>query len=93
MVTPTYAEKPLKIPLHAVITFLKMIEEHKQTEKLAEAAKSKNAFVTVDPETVNFVKDYLVENNLHEHPIAQHVVNARGLRAQGDRFDCDFGRS
>jgi hypothetical protein len=92
-VKPTYmkGKRPLKIALHDIVTFVKMIDDHNQIDAFQMAAKMKKAFVSVDAETVNFVKDYIVKNNLHEHPVGKHIVNARGLMAAGDRFDCNFG--
>jgi hypothetical protein len=93
-VEPTYmkGKRPLKIALHDIVRIVKMIDDHGQTDEFQKAAKSKKAFVSVDAETVNFVKDYIVKHNLHGHPMGQHIVNARGLRTAGDRFNCDFGQ-
>ena len=94
VVAPTYmkGKQPLRIALHDIVKVVKMIDEHKHTEKFLKAAKREKAFVNVDAETVNFVKDYMVKNNLHEHPVGKHIVNARAKRAADDPFDCDFGR-
>lgn len=93
-IKPTYmkGKRPLKIALHDIVRVVKMLDDKKQTKKFQKAAKSNNAVVSVDAKTVNFVKDFMVKNNLHDHPIGKHIVNARGLRVAGDRFDCNFGR-
>jgi hypothetical protein len=93
-VEPTYmrGKRPLKIALHDIVRVVKMLDEHKHTEKFQKAAKSKKAFATLDADAVNFVKDYVAKNNLHEHPVGKHVVNARGLKVAAGRFDCDFGK-
>jgi hypothetical protein len=109
-VTPTYmkGKKPLKIGLHDVIRVLKVIDDEGHMSKFTTAAKKKKTVMLVDPNTVNFIKDFMVENNMHDHPIGKHVVNARtapagaalGMRAGAaaaggppkDPFECDLSR-
>jgi hypothetical protein len=104
-VTPTYmkGKKLLKIGLHDVMRALKVIDDNGLTKKFARKAKEKGASMSVNADTVNFVKDFMVDNDLHGHPIGKHIVNAAGLkraasvgmaaarRPQRDRFDCNFG--
>jgi hypothetical protein len=94
-VTPTYMEgkRPLRISLHDIARVMMMINQKKQMKRFQTAAKSKKAYVTVDADTVNFVKDYIVDNNLHNHPIGKHIVNAEGMTAPGDPYDCNFGKA
>jgi hypothetical protein len=82
----------LRISVNDVMRFLKMIDEHQHTEKFAAAAKQANAHVKVDSDTVNFIKDYVVKNDLYEDPIGKHIVNARGVARARDRFDCNFAQ-
>jgi hypothetical protein len=104
-VVPTYmkGKQPMRIAVVDIVKIIKMIDDHNQIEKFQNAAKRQKAFVSVDAETVNFVKDYMVKSNLHNDPVGLHIVNARGARATTaartarttaarDRFDCDFGR-
>jgi len=67
MATPSYMKgrKPIKIPLHSVMDVVRMINDLGHSDQFREAAEKKGAFVTVHRETVNFVKDYLVDNDLH----------------------------
>lgn len=104
-VTPTYmtGKKPLKIGLHDVIKALKVIDEHGHMDKFASASKRKKAGMLVPPETVNFVKDFILKNDMHEHPIGRHIVNAKttmrvaklAAPAGGtpkDPFECSFAK-
>jgi hypothetical protein len=101
-VKPTYltGNKSLNVALHDVMTALQMIEEHGYTEKFRKAAKKNKALMIVPADTVNFVKDFLVANNMHDDPIGKHIVNAQkkkappgaeALGAAADSFDCNFG--
>jgi hypothetical protein len=79
MVTPSYmkGKKPLKIPVHSVMDVLGAIGDLGHSGQFRQAAKQKGAFMTVHPDTVNFVKDYLAQNNLHtKSDVASQVVNA-----------------
>jgi hypothetical protein len=78
-VKPTYLKgtKPITIGLHDVMKFMRMIDEHGHTEKFEKASKKKKAFMSVHPDTVNFVKDFVVKNEMHDHPIGKHVVKTR----------------
>ncbi len=101
-VKPTFmkGKKPLKIGLHDVIRALKVIEEHGQMDRFTKAAKKKKARMLVEPDTVNFVKDFMAKNDMHEHPVGRHIVNpvvvaaaASGPAPGGtpkDKFECDF---
>jgi hypothetical protein len=106
-VTPTYmkGKKPLKIGLHDVIKALKVIEDHGHMSKFRTAAKKNKAVMLVDPQTVNFVKDFMVKNDMHKHPVGKHIVNARTTAVRGakaasavaataakDPFECDFSK-
>jgi aspartate carbamoyltransferase regulatory subunit len=106
-VQPTYLSKTksLKMGLHDVMRALQVIEDHGHTEKFKRAAKKKKLPMIVPADTVNFVKDFLVKNKMHDDPIGKHIVNAKGPKAatatgqgaaaafaatRGDRFDCRF---
>ena len=78
-VTPTYmtGKKPLKIGLHDVVRALTVIEDHGHMRKFATAAKKQEVVMLVPPNTVNFVKDFLVKHDMHDDPVGKHIVNAR----------------
>jgi len=93
-VKPTYmkGKRPLRIALHDVVRFVKMLDQKKHTKKFQTAAKRNKAYVKVHADTVNFVKDYVAKNKLHTHPIGKHIVNARAMMAASDPYDCNFGQ-
>jgi hypothetical protein len=107
-VKPTYmtGKKPMKIGLHDVIRALKVIDDHGHMAKFTRAAKKKKAMMLVEPATVNFVKDFIVKNDMHAHPLGKHIVNPRAVpmataarkRSAApagpakDRFECDFSK-
>jgi hypothetical protein len=106
-VEPTYmtGTKPMKIGLHDVIRALKVIDDHGHMAKFSRAAKKQKAMMMVDPGTVNFVKDFMVENEMHAHPVGKHIVNARAVpmartararvaapAARSKDFECDFSK-
>ncbi len=78
-VTPTYLQPgaSFTMGLHDVVRALKVIEKHKHLNKFVKAAKKNKASVSVGAETVNFVKDFMVKNKMHNDPIGKHIVNAR----------------
>jgi hypothetical protein len=106
-VKPTYlkGKKPITIGLHDVMKLMRVIDKHGHADKFEKAAKRKKAFMSVHPDTVNFVKDFVVKSGMHDHPIGRHVVKARDnqgapalakkmgavAKAQKDcEFDCCF---
>jgi hypothetical protein len=78
-VKPTYlkGKKPITIGLHDVMRVMMMINDHGHTDKFQKAAKKKKAFMSVDPGTVNFVKDFVAQNKMHDHPIGKHIVKTQ----------------
>jgi hypothetical protein len=99
---PTYmkGEKPMKIGLHDIVRALQVISDGGKTLAFVKAAKEKKAFVSINADTVNFVKDFFVKNDLHEHPVGKHIVNAQPAAAKvaaavapppTKDFDCNFG--
>lgn len=81
---PTYlrGKKPVNIPVHRVVDVLKMIDEHGHSKKFQEQAKAAGLVMTVHPKTVNFVKDFVTANAMHEHPVGAQVSNSGGT------YDC-----
>jgi hypothetical protein len=81
---PTYlkGKKPVQIPVHRVVDVLKMIDEHGHSKRFRRQAKTKGLKMGLHPDTVNFVKDFVAENSLHEHPVGKQVLNSNGS------YDC-----
>src|SRR4051794_16483951 len=106
-VKPTYMtrKKPITIGLHDVVRALEVIGDSKKMTKFVAEAKKKKAFVRVDADTVNFVKDFFANNGLHDHPVGKHIVNAplkltatpiagaarRSAQPPTKDFECKFG--
>jgi hypothetical protein len=96
--------RPLKIALHDVIKVLDLISKRKCMTKFKAAARKNNAVMLVEPATVNFVKDFMASNAMHNHPIGKHVINprvaapaARAMRGAAPGggspdFECDFSK-
>lgn len=90
-VRPTYltGEDPIDVDLHVVAQIMKLIANNEMTSAFCEEAKRRGAFVTVSPETVNFVKDFISKHeDMRSHPIGISTVNPRGGSKD---YDCDFG--
>lgn len=78
-VTPTYLPegRSYTMGLHDVVRALKVIDKHGHMPKFVKAAKAERAAGTFDAKTVNFVKDFMVKNKMHNDPIGKHIVNAQ----------------
>jgi hypothetical protein len=86
--TPSRGGKEgLKVPMHSVVHFVRMLHDQKHAAKFLNAAKSAKAktMVTLHPSTVNFVKKYVADNKLHG-PMTAKVVDP----CPGDPFECHF---
>jgi hypothetical protein len=83
-VEPTYlrGEDPVHIPVHRVMDVLKMIDDHGHSSKFKRQAKAAGVAMTLHPKTVNFVKDFVANNNMHAHAVGKQVVNSNGT------YDC-----
>jgi len=103
-VEPTYLKPGASYTLgiHDVVAALKMIEKHRHLSKLVRASKKAETSVSLDADTVNWIKDFLVKNKMHTDPIGKHIVNAAapasdataaaGTRG-GNPAECKFGRA
>jgi hypothetical protein len=78
--TPTYlkGQKSVDIPAHRVADVLAMIHEHGHTQKFKRQAKAAGISMSLDPKTVNFVKDFVANNALHTNTVGKQVVNSDG---------------
>ena len=78
-VTPTYLKdgQTYTMGLHNVVRAFNVIEKHGHMAKFVRAAKKSGAAGTFDAKTVNFVKDFMVKQKMHNDPIGKHIVNAK----------------
>ena len=77
MTKPNYlkGKKPLKLHLHSVVDILHDIHTQGHSEQFKAAAEKAGAVLSVHPQTVNFVKDYLADNQLDANSeLAANVV-------------------
>ena|SRR6202521_1106600 len=79
------------IGLHDIVRALKVIDENNHMDMFIRASKRNKASVSVNAETVNFVKDFMVKNNMHDHPVGQHIVNAMVAPGEDPFKPCNFG--
>jgi signal transduction histidine kinase len=91
-ISPTYlaAGKSFTMGLHDVVRAMKMIEKHGELDRFVRAAKRRKACVSVDADTVNFVKDFVVKHRMHAVPVGKHIVNA--AIARDPYRPCNFGK-
>jgi hypothetical protein len=90
MAAPNYMKgrKGIKVPVHSVMDVIKTLQDLGHGDKFRQAAADQGAYVTLHPQTVNFVKNYMADNNLHEqNAVASDVVNGC---PGGDPNQCPF---
>ncbi len=77
---PTYLRgtKSVDIPVHRVSDVIAMIHEHGHAAKFKRQAKAAGLSMSLNPKTVNFVKDFVANNEMHGHPVGKQVVNSDG---------------
>jgi hypothetical protein len=92
-VRPRYLKRGTSytLGLHDVVRALKVIEEKNHLDKFVRASKRNKTSVSVNAKTVNFVKDFMVKNNMHDHPVGKHIVNAMVAPAEDPFKPCNFG--
>src|SRR5258708_1679471 len=78
-------KKVLRVPMHSVVHFVKMLHDEKHAARFAKAARESKAVVTMHPSTVTFVKKFVANNKLHQ-AMATKVVDP----CPGDPFECHF---
>jgi hypothetical protein len=78
--TPTYlrGSRSVNIPAHRVADVLAMIHKHGHTQKFKRQAKAAGISMSLNPKTVNFVKDFVAKNAMHGNSIGKQVVNSDG---------------
>lgn len=76
-------KKPANVAVHKIADVLALIEKHGHGKKFKRQAKAAGHTITVAPETVNFIKDFLAKNNMHTDRIGRQVFNSNGT------YNCD----
>ena len=77
MTKPNYlkGKKSIKLQLHSVLDILHEIRDQGHATQFKAAAEKAGIVLSAEPKTVNFVKDYLADNGLHEtSELAAEVV-------------------
>lgn len=77
--TPTFAtgDTPLKVPVETVVSLFKMLSETPGRLDQFKAAVP-GSFVSVDPKTINAVKQFLFDQNLQDRfPAARSMMGLR----------------
>ena len=82
-IVPTYLQSgSVDISLHDVIEALKMIEKHGHLNKLS---RNLELEMNVPADTVDFIKDFIVKNDMYDDQIGRHIVNGSGRPAPSSR--------
>jgi hypothetical protein len=78
--TPVYMRgtRSAKVSAHNIADVFAMIEKHGHGRKFRQQAKAGDHVVTLDPKTVNFVKDFVAKNGMHGDRIGKQIVNSGG---------------
>ncbi len=79
MTKPNYlkGKKSIKLQLHSVLDILHEIRDQGHATQFKAAAEKAGIVLSAEPKTVNFVKDYLADNGLHEtSDLAADVVGS-----------------
>ncbi|GGI26900.1 hypothetical protein [Bradyrhizobium guangdongense] len=77
--------KMLRVPLHSVVHFVRMLQDEKHAANFVKAARDSNAVVALHPATVDFVRNFVADKQLH-HAMVTKVVDP----CPGDPFECHF---
>jgi len=64
-----------KVPMHAVVHFIGMLHDRKHAARFIAHAKRSGASITVPPEGVDFINNFVKEHNL------QNARTVRGIDA------------
>ncbi|MBM6581366.1 hypothetical protein ILT44_14315 [Microvirga sp. BT689] len=96
--TPIYPKGPSKIPLDSIFRFIGLLRKHGQTSQFRKEAEKAGAFVTADPETVKFIKDFVAANSkMRMDPLGAKVIRPpvataaiKTLAADQGQHTCTF---
>ncbi|MBI3760142.1 MAG: hypothetical protein HY269_10390 [Deltaproteobacteria bacterium] len=83
--TSSKGKKSITVPVHSVVHFVKMLHDEGHAEEFVKAAKKSKAVMTMHADSVDFVRKYLSNNQLH-HAMIARVVDP----CPGDPFECHF---
>lgn len=85
VLTPRYmrGKKPKAISFHKIADVLAVIEQHGHGKKFKRQARAADHMMTLHPDTVNFIKDFLAKNKMHTHRLGR-----KAILSDGD-YDCD----
>ena len=72
---PIYPTGPSTIPVDSIFRFVNLLKKHGRISEFRKAAKASGAFVTADPQTVRFVKDFVAAHDaLREDSLGAQVL-------------------
>lgn len=79
----------VQVPMHSVVHFVRMLHDEGHADKFAAAAKKSKAVLSLHPDSVNFVQNFLSKNKLHP---AMRAMRANDVidPCPGDPFRCNF---
>jgi hypothetical protein len=77
---PRKAPAGVPVPLQMVVQFVQHLESEGQAQAFMDDAASANAFLTMDAECVDFVKDFIRRKNL---PNPNQIFKALAPRRRG----------
>ncbi len=78
--TPRYmrGKKPKSISIHKIADVLAVIEKHGHGKKFKRQAKAAAHTIALHPKTVNFIKDFLADNNMYSDKIGRKAIDSDG---------------
>jgi hypothetical protein len=91
---PTYlnSDQSFRVSLDDIMRALDVVEENGTLDKFLATSKKNKMMVLVDASTVNFVKEFFLINEMHDHPLGKHIVNAM-ITSEDDPYKpCTFAR-
>lgn len=62
-----------KVPMHAVVHFIRMLHDRKHAAKFIAHAKRSKASITVPPKGVNFINSFMKDHNLPNAGAAKSI--------------------
>jgi hypothetical protein len=91
--TPIYPQGPSQIPLDSVFRFIGLLRKHGQTSQFRKEAEKAGAFVTADPGTVKFIKDFVAANaKMRNDPLGARVIRPPAAMAVIKTMAADQGQ-
>lgn len=89
---PTYhtGDEPMRVSVHDFMSTLEMFDKHGLLDKFKAAAEKNRAALVVHPKTINFVKKFVADNDMHRDSLGAQIVNER--ENDEDPYTCNFGQ-